>query len=283
MNVKVIADSTCDLSPEIIHSYEIDLVSLYTMMDGKSYRDGVDITSGELIKWCGDTGKIPTTSAASVADFADAFRPYAQQKRTVLAILISSDFSASVQNAKIAAQSFQDADIRVVDGRNLSTGTGLIVLTAAKMAAAGSTAEEIVKKVESIIPRVRASFIIDKLDFLYKGGRCSALAMFGANALRLKPQILVADGKMTTGEKFRGSTERAFEKYYEHVLEDIGSIDPEMVFITHSPSDKSLVDDAKRFVESMGYFKEIFVTEAGCVVTSHCGYNTIGILYIVKE
>jgi len=283
MNAKIIADSTCDLPRDIIDKYDIDVVPLYVLLDGKSLRDGVDIKTEELIKWCSETGKLPTTSATSVEDFTEAFRPYAESGRPVMGIFISSEFSATVQNALIAAKSFEGAKIEVVDSRNLSTGIGLVVVNAAKLAQQGKSIEEIRKAVDSVIPRVRASFVVDKLDFLYKGGRCSALTLLGANALKIRPQIVVRDGRMSPGEKYRGSSLRAFGKYYEAILSNIDSIEPELAFVTHSPSDRELVDAALNAAKATGHFREVVETNAGCVITSHCGYNTVGILYIEKQ
>ena len=187
-----------------------------------------------------------------------------------------------MQSAKIAAEEFINIDIRVVDSRNLSTGIGHLVLIAAELAQEGLSAEEIEVKLNETIPKVRASFFIDTLTFLYRGGRCSALAAFGANSLKIKPQIIVQDGRMKTGAKFRGSTMKVCANYANTVLKDIKKIDPKRVFITHSPTDTKIAELAFDIVKSKDYFNQIEITEAGCVITSHCGANTLGILYIEK-
>ena len=282
MTVKIIADSTCDLTTELIKKYDIDIIPLHVILDDETFKDGVDIRAKDVIDWSNKSGSTPKTSAPSIEAFQKMFKRYAEDNRDIIMITISSEFSGTMQSAKIAAEEFNNINIHIIDSRNLSTGIAHSVLIAAEMAQNGLSAEEIKVKLEQIIPKVRASFFIDTLTFLYRGGRCTALQAFGANSLKLKPQILVENGKMKTGVKFRGSTEKVCEHYVEAVLKDIDRIDPKRVFITHSPTDTKIVEIAYNLVKSKNYFKEILVTEAGCVITSHCGASTLGVLYIEK-
>ncbi len=282
MNTKIIADSTCDLPQAIIDKFDIHIIPLYVILDDKSYKDGLEIQSEEVIAWSDKENMTPKTSAASVEDCKNAMKPYLDKGREVVFICISKGFSSTFDNARIAAKEFEAAKLRIVDSRNLSSGIGLLVHEAGEMAAEGKSADEIADRIEALTPKVRASFFVDKLTFLYRGGRCSALAAFGANALKLKPQIKVVDGLMGTGDKYRGNTLRVCKKYCDAVLEDIERIDPKRVYITFSPSDRAIVDEAVEIVKSKNYFNEIIESNAGCVITSHCGYNTLGVLYIEK-
>lgn len=282
MKTKIIADSTCDLPQAIIDTFDIEIIPLYVILDDKAYKDKLEMTPEEVIAWSDREGKTPKTSAASVEDIKHTMQPYVDEGREIVFVTISSGFSSTYGNANLAVEEFEGVKIRVVDSKNLSTGFGLVVHEAAEMAAEGKGADEIADHLDTIIPKVRASFFVDKLTFLYRGGRCSALAAFGANALKLKPQIKVENGLMGTGDKYRGSTMRVCKKYCEAVLEDIERIEPKRVYITYSPSDREIVDAALEVVRSKGYFGEVLESSAGCVITSHCGYNTLGVLYIEK-
>ena len=282
MTVKIIADSTCDLTPELLDQFDIDIVPLHVILGEETFQDGVNLSAGEVIDWSNKTNTTPKTAAPSTRAFMDAFKPYVEQERQIVCITIGSEFSATNQSANLAAQEFEDAAIAVVDSMNLSSGGGHLVMIAAEMAKQGSSAAEIVEKLEEARPKVRASFFVDRMTFLHRGGRCSAIAAFSANTLQIKPQILVSDGKMLVGRKFRGSTLRVCKSYCQAVLKDIESIDPKRVFITVSPAVPELVETARQYVEGLNYFDEVIITHAGSVITSHCGENTLGVLYIEK-
>lgn len=281
-STKIIADSTCDLSCELIEKYDVDIVPLHVILGEESYSDGVDIQPQAVMEYCERTRSTPKTAAPSLAEIMELFAPYVEQGRDIVFISISSEMSACFQNAKLAAAEFPGAKIECVDARNLSTGIGLVVLEAAEMAQEGLDAQEIAQRLEDIIPRVRASFVVDTLLYLYRGGRCSALQAFGANMMNLKPQIVVSDGQMHPTEKYRGNINRSAKRYAAHVLERLDRIDPKRVFITFSPAEREEVDGVRSVVEQTGHFREIHETHAGCVVTSHCGPGTIGVLYIEK-
>ncbi len=282
MTVKIIADSTCDLTSELIKKYDIDIIPLHVILGEETFKDGIDIKAKEVIEWSDKTGSTPKTSAPSVEAFQKVFKKYAEEKRDIVLITISSEFSGTLQSAEIAKESIEGINIHIIDSRNLSSGIGHLVLIAAELSKEGLSAAEIETRIKETIPRVRASFFIDTLTFLYRGGRCSALQAFGANSLKIKPQIVVEDGKMKTGVKFRGPTMKVCQHYADTVLENLDKIDPKRVFITHSPTDTKIVELAYDILKSKNYFKEILITEAGCVITSHCGKSTLGILYIEK-
>lgn len=198
MNIKITADSTCDLSEELVKKYDIEILPLYIVKDGKSYKDGVEITPSDIFEHVKAGGALTSTAAVNVADYIDAFTPLSKEYDAVIHVDISADFSSCYQNACIAAENFDN--VYIIDSRNLSTGSGLIVLRAAEMAQAGENPEDIVKAMNALTSKVEASFVIEKLDFLRKGGRCSALAALGANLLSLRPCIEVKDGKMSVGK-----------------------------------------------------------------------------------
>lgn len=279
--VKIIADSTCDLSPELIKRHNITIIPMYVNLGDDSRRDGVDVTVQELFDYTDKTKQTPKTAAVSIVDFQETYKPWIDQGYDILFIGISMKFSSTVPNAVIASSDFPEGRIEIVDSMNLSTGIGLLVLKAGELAEQGLGAAEISKQLRKAAPKVRASFIIDTLLYLYRGGRCSALQAFGANALSLKPSIVVVDGGMKPDKKYRGNIVRCAEKYATDVLAAAaGTADRSHVFITHSPSDQEIVDAVKAVVEQSGLFEEVHVTSAGAVIASHCGPNTIGVLYM---
>ncbi|MBR5774481.1 MAG: DegV family protein [Clostridia bacterium] len=279
--IKIIADSTCDLPKDIIEKHDITILPLYVVMDEKSYKDGVETTAQDLFDYSDRTKQTPKTSAASVTDFIDTFTPYAEQGYDIIYIGISSGLSSTVQNATIAATEF-DTKIFAFDSLNLSTGIGLQVMRACELREQGLSAEEIIEKLEETRPKVRSSFVIDVMTYLHRGGRCTTLQAVGATMLNLKPQIVVEDGKMRSAKKFRGNIIKSAVDYVNDMLANIEVIDDQRIFITHSLSKPELVEAVKAAVEAKGYFKEILVSNASSVISSHCGPNCIGILFIEK-
>ena len=280
--IKILADSTCDLPPEIVEKLDIGIIPLYVIMDDKSYRDGVDTSSNALFEYSNRTKTTPKTAAASVADFVDAFKPYVEDGYDIICFCISSKFSSTIQNAAIAAEEFPQSKIFAYDSLNLSTGVGLQVMYACELRDEGLPVEEIVKKLEEIRPKVRASFVVDVMTFLYRGGRCSALTAVGASVLQIHPQIVVEDGMMHPDKKYRGNITKSACNYADELLENIERIDPKRVFVTCSSDDRDLINAVKSHVESKGYFKEVLTSVAGSTVASHCGPKTIGVLFIEK-
>lgn len=280
MTYQIISDSTCDLSPEQIRKYNIRLMPLYVHLGDKDYRDGVDIHPDDIYAHVAAGGDLAATAAVNLADYVQVFSEYARKVDFVLHIDISSDFSCCYQNARLAAADYDN--VYVVDSRNLSTGHGLVVLEAARLAESGMPPEQIVEELNRLTARVRASFILDRLDYMKKGGRCSAVAMLGANLLRLRPCIQVKDGKMGVEKKYRGSFEKCVRDYITDRLAGQTDLDLRRVFITHSGVSPEIEALAVQTVRSLQPFEEICVTRAGCTVSSHCGPGTLGVLFIEK-
>lgn len=277
MNIKITADSTCDLSLEIIERYNIDILPLYVVENEKSLRDGIDVSPEDIFDFVEKTGGSVSTSAVNTNDYINYFTKIKKNYDAIIHINISSEFSSCYQNALIAAETV--GNVYPVDSRNLSTGSGHIVVEAAEMAESGASPEEIVSAMKELTKKVEASFFIEKLDYLRRGGRCSALTALGANLLSLHPCIEVKDGKMGVGKKYRGNMEKVAEQYVRDRLEGRTDIQTDRIFVTHSPSDRELVEFVKAEIPKYMKFDEIIETDAGCTVSSHCGPNTIGILF----
>lgn len=281
MKVKIISDSTCDLSPDLIEKYDIAILPLYVNMADKVMRDGTEVVPDDIYRYVSDSGVLPKTAAPNISDFLDIFNEWHDKGYSIVHFNISSDFSSSYNTACLAAD--EVGDVRVVDSRNLSTGQGLVVLYGAELAAEGKSIDEIKKACDEIAPKVEASFVVDSIDYLYKGGRCSAVAALGANLLKLKPRIDVIDGKMTSSKKYRGNIDRVILNYVDEKLRDRGDIDYKRIFITHTKCNPEVVEQVKAKVQELcPQFEEVLETTAGCTVTSHCGPNTLGVLFIKK-
>lgn len=279
--IVIASDSTTDLSNDLIQKYDIRILPLGVTLDNSNYSDGVDITPDYIYDYYNKTGILPKTSAVNIAALSEFFKKNADNDSSLIFFTISSDMSSTFNNARLAAEDFDN--VYVVDTRNLSTGGGHLVVAAAEMANEGYSAKEICKQCEELAGKVDASFIIDSLEFLYKGGRCSALAAFGANLLNLKPCIVVRHGSMSVGKKYRGKFEQILVKYIEEQLSNTDDIDTKRVFITHAGCDNHIVNLCVSKVKSMNIFDEVYATRAGCTVSSHCGRNTLGVLFIRKS
>ena len=280
MRYQITSDSTCDLSPEQLEQYNIRLLPLYVSMDGKTLRDGVDVKPDDIYAHVSAGGSLPQTAAVNLADYVRAFTELSKKNDFVIHVCISLDFSCCYQNAKLAAADFDN--VYVVDSRNLSTGHGLVVLEAERMAREGMAPDDIVAALHDLTGRVEASFILDRLDYMKKGGRCSAVTLLGANLLRLRPCIEVRDGKMGVGKKYRGSFDKCVCEYITDKIGNRSDLELRRVFITHSGVSEESVQKAVETVQKLQPFEEICVTRAGCTVSSHCGPGTLGVLYIRK-
>ena len=275
--IKITADSTCDLSEEIIKAMNITLIPLHIIVGDQVFRDGVDITPQDIFRKVEQENQVCKTSAVNVYQYVSIFEEFAAQYEAVIHICISSEFSTCYQNACLAASHFNN--VYVIDSRNPSTGSGHIVYDAALMAKEGKAPAEICQTLEMTIPKVEASFVIDRLDYLHKGGRCSGLEAVGAKILNIKPCIEVVDGKMKVGKKYRGSFEHCLEHYVKDRLSNRSDIDYSRIFITHPMCSEKTVAKVKELVRHYGIFEEVIETRAGCTVSSHCGPNTLGILF----
>lgn len=279
--VKVISDSTCDLSPELVERYNIDILPLHVLIDEKEFLDGVNITPQEIYKWSDETRKTPKTSAPSLEETMDLFRKYLDAGNEIVTFSISSEMSASNSVMHLAAQNLDAEDrVFVIDSANLSTGIGLLVIEAAIMAQEGMSGAEITEHVNALVPKVRASFVVDTLVFLYRGGRCGGLSAMVGGALKLHPRIAVADGAMSAGKKYRGKIGKVYLSYAQDMEEDLKNARPERVFITHSGCPAEDVQRVREYLESLNKFDEILETTAGGVISSHCGPATLGVLFI---
>lgn len=280
--VKIITDSTCDLSRDLIESNDISIVPLYVGFDDNTYKDGVEITTKELYAKVDECGKLPKTSTPSPLDFINAFKPCVEQGKDILYIGLSSKLSSTLQNAKIAASEFPGTKIEIVDSLNLSTGIGLLVMKAVDLVHENLGVEEIAKKIRELVPLVETAFVPDTLDYLHKGGRCSSLQALMGSVLKIRPIIKVVDGGMIVGQKARGKREKILQTMLENALKDKDNMDRKRVFVTHTEGYEDAIFLRNKLQESLDV-EEIIITDAGCVISSHCGPNTVGILYILNE
>ncbi|MBP3633955.1 MAG: DegV family protein [Oscillospiraceae bacterium] len=280
MKIKITSDSTCDLSPEQIARHNIGILPLTVTMAERNYLDGVDIKPTDIYDHVAQGGDLPTTSANNIGQYQEAFEGFLKEYDAVIHLNISSGFSSCYQNACLAAEEFEN--VYVINSLNLSTGHGLLVMKAAELAESGMEPAKIAEVLNETALRVDASFILDKLEYLKKGGRCSAAAALGANLLKLKPCIEVKDGKMGVGKKYRGAFEKCLREYITDRLANRDDLDLDRIFITHSGVSEEWLKIAQDTVRELQPFKEICITSAGCTVCSHCGPDTIGVLYIRK-
>lgn len=280
-NIIITSDSTTDLSAELKERYNIKTIPLGVNLGDKTYFDGVDVTPDDIYEYHRKTGELPKTTAANLGDLIDFFKPLVDEGNEVIHFSISGEMSSTFNNSRMAAE--EVGNVYAIDSRNLSTGAGLLVIAAAEMAKKGMEAEEIVKEIENLIPKVDASFVIDNLEYLHKGGRCSAVAMLGANLLKLKPCIEVKNGSMGVGKKYRGKFGDVLKTYVAERIGDGSDIDLDRVFVTHAGCDMDIVNAVVEDVKKAAPFKEVFLTRAGCTISSHCGADTLGVLFIRKN
>jgi DegV family protein with EDD domain len=276
--INLVTDSTADLGEDLVSRYGIQVIPLSVYMDGKTFQDGVDISPDDLFALVEKVGELPKTAAPSVADFVRVF----SRAEESLFIGISSKLSATVQNALLGAQNCDQASVRVVDSLNLSTGIGLLVLRAAELRDQGLSGTEIEHAISSLVPKVRTSFVIDTMKYLYMGGRCTAIQSIAGSLLRIRPVIEArSDGTLGLKSKIHGTRKTALESMVKDFQAHLAEVDLRRVFITHSgcAEDATFLAQELRRVAAP---EEILITRAGCVVSSHCGPNTIGILYLVK-
>ena len=282
MKIKITSDSTCDLSQALVQANDIGICPLVVNKGGKAFHDGVDISPDDIYDHVAKGGSLCSTSALNPQDYLEFFEKYLGEYDAVIHLNISSDFSSCYQNACLAAAELEN--VYVVDSRNLSTGHGLVVLEAVKLANAGLEPREIVEKLQEMTGRVRASFILDQLEYMKKGGRCSSVAVLGANLLSLKPCIEVKNGKMGVApQKFRGSLGKCLKNYVDQQLNNLEALEKDRIFVTHSGVEESIVNAVVEQVKEKGYFTEVTVTRAGCTVSCHCGPGTLGVLFVEKK
>lgn len=281
-NVKIIADSTCDLSEELLQKYNISVIPLCIVMGDKSYYDGTEIVPEQIYQWADEHHTTPKTAAVTFEKTAEVLKPFMDANADIIFFGISTEMSTTCNVVRMVAEEQGYDRVFVIDSRNLSTGIGLQVLKAAELVQAGKTAEEIVTMIEGTRDRVRASFVVDTLTYLARGGRCNAVTALFANTLKLHPKIVVKDGVMGVGKKYRGSLDTALMKYAQDLKADLLLAEKERVFITHSGCDTKIIDGIRQYLQELDYFDEIIITKAGGVISSHCGPGTLGILFYMK-
>lgn len=282
--VIITADSSCDLTKEMIADNDIKIIPLNIVIGGKCYQDWVNITPEELYDIFYETKELPKTTALSFTEYEDIFREYVDKGFDVVHLGLGSSLSSTYNNSVIASESFPGR-VFTVDTQNLSTGSGLLVLRAAELRNEGLSAKEIQEKVNEMVPKSHASFVLERLDFMAAGGRCSMVAMLGANILKLRPQIEVQNndgGSMVVGKKYRGDYTKCLLQYVKDEIEKYDNIDPTRVFVTHAGCDKEVVDAVINAVKETNIFNEILTSRAACTISSHCGPNTLGVLFMTK-
>ncbi len=278
--IRITADSTCDLGKHVSER-NIGIMPLSVILGENSYYDGVDIAPQDIFDYVEKTGQLPKTAAPSIVDYEEFFGKYVSAGDTVIHFNISSKSSSSYSYAAEAAKSFPDK-VYVVDTHALSSGQGLVVMKACDLLEAGCDADHIVGEILKLIPNVNTSFVPDRLDYLYKGGRCSRMALYGANILKIHPLIEMEEGQLVAQKKYRGSMMKCISAYVDDLAEKYPAYDKTRCFITHSSADPELVEFAKKKVEAVFRFNEILETVAGSVITGHCGRNTLGVLFIAE-
>lgn len=281
--VKIISDSTCDLSPELVERYNIDILPLNVLLGDKEYQDGKNITPEEIFKWADENKTTPKTSAPTMDTAVEMIKPYVEEGMEVVCFCISESMSTSGNVMRMVARELEAEDkVTVIDSANLSTGIGLMVIEAAIMASEGKSSSDIKAAIEILKPKVRASFVVDTLTYLYRGGRCSATAAMVGSVLKLHPKIVVENGAMDATKKYRGKLAAVIMSYVKDMEDELKNARNDRVFITHSGCDREIVEGVKEYLRELGIFNEILETRAGGVVSSHCGPGTLGVLFISK-
>ena len=278
--IMITCDSTADLTKELYAKYEATVVPMGVNLGDEFRRDGLNITISDIFEYVAASGQLPKTSAVSVGEYDDVFRPLVEQGYEIVHVSLSSSLSSSHQNARLAAEEL--GNVYVVDSKSLSTGIGHLVLLGRELAASGMTASEVAAALEELREKLDVSFVLQTLEYLHKGGRCSGVAAFGANLMKLRPEIEVVDGKMQVGRKYRGNMEKTVLAYIRGRLEGREDIRLDRIFITHSGCPQEIVEKAEALVKELHPFQEVIVTTAGSTITSHCGPDCLGVLFLKK-
>ena len=279
--VKIFAESTCDLSPELVKKYDITIIPLHIILDDEEFEDGININPDQIFEWSDRHSKTPKTSAPSIETAIRCMKPSLDQGNEIICFSISESMSTSGNIIRIAAEELQKEDhVTVINSMNLSTGIGLLVIEAAIMASEGHSVPEIVSRIRKMIPQVRSSFVLDTMTYLRRGGRCSAITAIAGSVLKIHPEIIVEDGTMIVGRKYRGNLDRVIVRYAKDLEPLLLQGKKDRVFITHSGCRREIIDSIRDYLVSLNRFDEILETRAGSVISSHCGPGTLGILFI---
>ena len=280
MNIKILTDSTCDLPKPILDACGIDLTPLTVVKDGAEFKDGITITPAEIFAHVAAGGALCSTSAVSVGEYQDIFAAYTEKYDGILQICIGSGFSASYQNACLAAQDYEN--VRVIDSQNLTVGQGFLAMKAFALAETASSLDELADSVRQYVSQVETSFVVDKLDYLAKGGRCSSAAALGANLLSLKPCIELVSNKLSVGKKYRGNFTKCLSSYIRDRLDGRDDIDWETIFVVKTVVSDESYQAVMEAVHNYGHFTNIMESTAGCTISCHCGPGTLGIIFLRK-
>ena len=280
MNIKITSDSTCDLPQEVLEKYNITMVPLSIIKNGEAFTDGVNITPADIFEHVANGGDLCSTAALNIGEYADCFSNFNKDYDGIIHINISSEFSSCYQNACLAAEDFDN--VRVIDSRNLSTGQGLVVLKACELAKTCTDLDSLAAELNAFTDKVEASFLLDQLQYMVKGGRCSAAAALGANLLNLKPCIEVKNGKMSVVKKYRGSYAKCLASYVQDRLANREDLVRNEMFLTYTPVSEECLAAVKSAIEAHGHFETVYETQAGCTVSCHCGPGTLGVLFVRK-
>ena len=280
MKIKVLSDSTCDLSRELLQQYDITLSPLTVVKDDEQFKDGVTITPADIFDHVAAGGALCSTAAVSIGEYEDLFARFAPDYDGIILITIGSGFSACYQNACLAAEDYPN--VRVIDSQNLTTGQGMVALKACQLAETATNLDTLADELRAYTQKIEASFLVDKLDYLVKGGRCSSAAALGANLLNLKPCIEVRDGKMTVGKKYRGNYAKCLAHYIRERIEGREDFERDTLFVTHTAITQECHDAVMEAVRTCGGFDTVYETTAGCTISCHCGPGTVGIIFVRK-
>lgn len=284
MEVKIIADSTCDLAFGMVQDLGIKIVPLHIVLGEKEYFDGKDITPDRIYRWSDEHNDTPKTSAVGLREAMEAIEEIKDNNDEIIVFTISEKMSVTANAFRIAAQELELSDrVTVIDSENLSTGIGLLVVEAAMMARKGMSRSKIVAEIERLKPLVRSSFVVDTLTYLYRGGRCSGVAALAGGVMKLHPMIVVKNGSMSASKKYRGKMENVIMEYVKELEPQILKAKEDRIFITHSGCRSEVVSSVYNYLVKMERFKEVIVTRAGGVISSHCGPGTLGVLFIEGE
>ncbi len=282
--IRIVADSTCDLSKELIEEYGISIVPLHIVLGEKEYLDGKEISPDEIYDWADANEDTPKTSAVGFEQALDLMQSMEGTEDEMIIFTISEKMSTTANVFRMAAEELGLEDrVTVMDCQNLSTGTGLMVVKAAELAKAGKSRSEICEYIEKVKSKVRASFVVDTLTYLHRGGRCSSISALAGGVLKLHPKIVVENGSMSAEKKYRGKMDRVIMDYVKEMEDEIKSADKSLVFITHSGCEQSIIDNVYSYIKELDYFDRIEITRAGGVISSHCGPGTLGVLYVLGE
>lgn len=281
MSIKLIADSTCDLSKELVEELDVDILPLHILLDEEEYKDGVDITAEEIYAYSDRTGKTPKTSAPNLADVINLLKKYKDEYDEIICFTISATMSSSFNVLVLASEELEIEDrVHVVNSKNLTNGIALLMYKAKKLIDEGKSAQEIVEVIKEERSKVKTSFILETLEYLSRGGRCNSITAIMGGAFKIHPCIHLEDGEMKVGKKYRGPFHKVSMHYLQDLKESLLKANKELVFIVHSGIEKEIEDEIYNFIKELDYFDRIVISRAGGVISSHCGPSTVGIAFM---